>query len=64
MIDSTGNNILWTYQFGSSGVDYLLGLDIDTSGTIYACGSTQGTLDGQVSLGEYDAYLIKLSVAN
>jgi hypothetical protein len=56
--DSSGGE-LWTHQFGTSVEDGAGRLAIDMSGNIYVNGNTMGTLEGQVSSGDYDAFVKK-----
>jgi hypothetical protein len=58
--DADGNEV-WTRQFGSSNSDEALGVSVDASG-IYVAGRTFGTLLGQSSAGEVDAYVVKFSL--
>jgi hypothetical protein len=55
--DADGNQV-WTRQFGSSSLDVALGIAADTSG-VYVAGRTNGTLPGQTSAGESDAFVRK-----
>ena len=50
--------IEWTRQFGSSSFDQALGISVDASG-VYVAGVTGGTLPGQISLGDWDAFVRK-----
>jgi Beta-propeller repeat len=53
-------NVLWTRQFGTSFADWANSITNDASGTIYVAGSTQGSLQTNVTnKGEYDAYVRK-----
>jgi len=56
--DSAGN-IVFTDQFGTSGLDIAQGISADSSGNIYLAGRTGGTLPGQTSAGGFDAFLQK-----
>jgi len=49
---------VWTRQFGSSGGDEILSLALDDSG-LYLAGITDGTMAGQTSAGQTDAFLLK-----
>ncbi|HEU4444424.1 MAG TPA: SBBP repeat-containing protein [Nitrososphaeraceae archaeon] len=58
--NSDGDEI-WTQQFGSSEFDITNGVSVDTSG-VYVAGETFGTLPGETSLGDGDAFLAKLGI--
>jgi len=53
-------SLAWTQQLGTSTTDSSLGVAADGLGNIYITGGTEGSLDGNVSAGESDAFLIKL----
>ena len=55
--DAEGNE-LWTRQFGTSSSDLALGVAADAGG-VYVAGWTGGTLLGQTSAGDYDAFVRK-----
>src|SRR5262249_59490266 len=60
--DGAGNQ-LWTRQFGTSGFfDSALGVAVDASGGFVA-GFIDGTLPGQTSAGDIDAYVRKYDAA-
>jgi hypothetical protein len=48
----------WARQIGSSGSDNGAAIAVDASG-IYVGGNTEGALPGQVSTGDYDAFVAK-----
>jgi hypothetical protein len=52
-------NALWTHQFGSTSNDYAYGIAVDISGGIIVAGNTEGSLPGQISLGNSDAFAAK-----
>jgi hypothetical protein len=52
---------LWTREFGSPNADWAFGVAADAAGNIIAAGAAGGTLPGQTSLGEEDAYVRKYS---
>jgi parallel beta-helix repeat protein len=52
-------NALWTQQFGTTGDESADALSFDASG-VYVAGSTTGTLPGQSSSGDVDAFVRKL----
>jgi hypothetical protein len=52
---------LWTKLYGTKADDIGSGLTIGLDGSIYVCGQTGGSLDGQVSNGTFDAYITKFS---
>ena len=49
----------WTQQMGTSSNDYGDGTVIDSSNNIYVTGTTGGGLDGNISSGGYDIFLVK-----
>ncbi|MGD9975260.1 MAG: SBBP repeat-containing protein [Desulfatirhabdiaceae bacterium] len=49
----------WTRQFGSANNDYIDHVAVDDSGNLYAVGSTYGSLPGQTSAGNQDAFIQK-----
>jgi hypothetical protein len=49
---------MWTRQFGTSGSDCAWAVTVDSSG-VYVAGVTSGTLPGQTSLGDKDAFVRK-----
>ena len=51
----------WTRQFGTFYNDFGLGVTVDASGNIYVVGGTSGNLDGNVSAGASDMFLVKYS---
>ena len=51
----------WTKQFGSTAEDVALDVATGLDGSIYICGITLGSFDGQVNSGNYDAFLAKYS---
>ena len=55
--DADGNE-LWTRQFGTPNDDRTYGISADTSG-VYVTGGTSGTLPGQTSSGNWDAFVRK-----
>ncbi|ELS01647.1 Beta-propeller repeat protein [Xenococcus sp. PCC 7305] len=57
--DSNGN-LLWTEQFGSPEDDDSQGVAIDSNGSLYLSGSTEGNLDG-VNFGGEDAWVAQIS---
>jgi hypothetical protein len=48
----------WTKQLGSSSSDVAYGVAVDSSGNVYAAGSTQGALDGS-NAGVNDLFVVK-----
>ena len=49
----------WTQQLGSSGGDGAYGVAVDSSGNVYAAGTTKGALDGNTNAGSYDLFVVK-----
>ncbi len=61
--DSSGN-LLWLAQRGSTETEYGFdelhgGVASDIFGNVYVVGRTKGSMDGNASLGGYDAFLVK-----
>ncbi len=56
--DSLGNR-QWTKQFGTSALEYGLGVAVDSINNIYVTGYTAGGLDGNVNNGVEDIFLAK-----
>lgn len=54
----TNGNELWTRQFGTASNDVTNSVSVDASG-VYVGGLTGGTLPGQVSAGDADAFIRK-----
>ena len=52
---------LWTKQIGTSNVDQASGLALDSDGSIYITGYTEGSINGETTTGFSDAFLMKLS---
>jgi hypothetical protein len=59
--DSAGN-VLWTRQFGSLGDDKANGMAVDSAGSVYVAGQTDGNLQG-TSVGVNDAFVRKFDTA-
>jgi hypothetical protein len=53
---------VWTRQFGTPGYDDSLGIAVNAQG-VYVAGNTAGALPGQVSAGEYDAFVRKYDLS-
>jgi len=51
-------NVIWTRQFGSRGDDYAVGAAVSPAGAVLVAGTTFGTLPGQRSKGDTDAYVV------
>jgi hypothetical protein len=60
--DPAGEEI-WTRQFGTSSGDNAWALTVDSAGDIYVAGDTAGSLPGQTSAGQGDAFLRKYDPA-
>lgn len=56
--DSAGNR-QWSRQLGSIGTDSALGVAAGARGDVYLTGSTSSALDGNLSAGGEDLYLVK-----
>ncbi|MEI1278547.1 SBBP repeat-containing protein [Leptospira venezuelensis] len=57
--DSNGNK-MWTRLLGASGATtYSRHIVSDSSGNVYATGSTHGNLDGQTKVGNIDLFVVK-----
>jgi hypothetical protein len=56
--DSDGNEI-WTRQFGTADYDVCSSVSVNLYDDLFVSGTTSGTLLGQSSQGNYDAYLRK-----
>ncbi|MFC2060821.1 SBBP repeat-containing protein [Chloroflexota bacterium] len=52
---------LWVRQFGTDKIDVAQGVTIDGRGNAYVTGHTNGTYPGQISAGDWDAFLVKYS---
>lgn len=55
----TSGNALWVNQFGSSSYDYAYDVAVDGLGNVFIGGTTGGTLPGQTSSGDVDAFIAK-----
>jgi hypothetical protein len=55
--DADGNEV-WAHQFETPAFDFPLGISADASG-VYVVGYTHGTLPGQTSAGDDDAFVLK-----
>jgi hypothetical protein len=49
----------WTSQLGTSSIDYVSGMSIDSSGNVFISGYTEGGLDGNTNSGNKDIFLVK-----
>jgi hypothetical protein len=63
MYNSTGD-VQWTCQFGTTQLDSVEGIDVDSAGCVYAAGYTQGQFTGETRSGtgnDKDAFISKLN---
>ena len=60
--DPDGTEI-WTRQFGGAGGDGGAGVALDAAENIYIVGTTRGTMPGQTTGGDYDAFIRKYDPA-
>ncbi|NBO97752.1 MAG: hypothetical protein EBU22_03970 [Actinobacteria bacterium] len=58
---STSGLQRWMYQFGTFGTDICYGVAVNSQNEIIAVGSTSETVDGAVSRGKQDAFVLKLT---
>ena len=49
----------WTQQLGTTSSDLAYGIAVDSADKIYITGYTGGDLDGNISAGNFDAYIVK-----
>jgi len=49
----------WTRLLGTTGIDAATGVAVDSTGNIYVCGATAGTMATQTSNGDLDFFLAK-----
>jgi hypothetical protein len=54
-------NVVWTRQFGSHSDDYAVGVAVGPTGAVFVVGTTLGTLPGQTSKGDTDAYVVSFT---
>ncbi len=59
-LDQEGN-MLWTSQWGSSGEDYVAGIDLDASGNIYISGFANRSFEGNTAKGRNDIFVMKIN---
>ena len=57
----TSGNVLWTRQLGTSAPDWATAVALDSLGSAYIAGQTDGNLGGP-NAGGYDAFLVKYVV--
>ena len=60
--DGAGSE-LWTRQFGGAGGDGAAGVALDATEQVYIVGTTRGTMPGQTTGGDYDAFARKYDPA-
>jgi hypothetical protein len=58
--DPSGN-VVWTRQFGSPADDYAVNATVAPNGDVLVAGTTAGTLPGQKSAGDADAFIAAFS---
>lgn len=56
---NSAGTLLWTRLLGTTEAEYAQGIAVDSSNNIYVAGNTLGDMDGNVSLGGWDAFLTK-----
>ena len=49
---------LWVKQFGSSSIDGVSGISLDSSNNIYITGLTTGSLTGNTNSGDFDSFIV------
>jgi hypothetical protein len=49
----------WARQVGTAGTEVLTSLVVDSTGSLYAGGQTNGSFSGQTNAGDFDGYLLK-----
>ncbi len=52
---------LGTREFGSPAPDVAFGVAVDGTGNIFAAGATSGAMPGQTSVGNWDAFVVRLN---
>jgi|WetSurMetagenome_2_1015567.scaffolds.fasta_scaffold87719_2 hypothetical protein len=60
--DGAGN-LQWTTLLGSSGTEICYAIKVDSDGSVYITGSTDGNLDGNSNVGQTDIFLAKYDSA-
>jgi len=60
---NSAGTLQWTRQFGAVGIDWGYGVSVDSNGNAYVGGVTYGTLPGQASAGQDDAFVAKYSAS-
>ncbi len=60
---SSAGSLLWTVQWGCTGLDMVQGVAMDGSDNLFVTGTTQTSMDGQPNLGGFDIFLTKLTSA-
>ncbi len=61
---STSGSLMWAKHFGTDGEDIGNSVVSNSRGDIFVAGSTKGTFDGEVNLGDGDLFFAKLSSPN
>lgn len=56
---NSSGDVVWTFQTGTSATDEAFGISM-FSNEVYIAGGTFGTFPGETSLGDFDAFIIKL----
>ncbi|MBI5189242.1 MAG: SBBP repeat-containing protein [Nitrospirae bacterium] len=60
IVKYNGNGVKqWTLQLGTSDFDVACDVVVDSSGSVYAAGYTDGSLDGNTNAGDLDIFVVK-----
>jgi hypothetical protein len=58
-LDSYGSR-LWTRLFGTAGNDFALAVVVGSDDHVYITGATEGALNNQTHIGDYDIFFNKI----